>query len=96
MNMVQHIRQEIKNMNKVEPTIVVHCSDGSGRTGTFLALYTLMEIMDEKLNSQVCTTKESSTTTANKMIKDGIDIFETVLSLRSQRMQMVIYIDMYV
>ena len=87
--MVKYVRQEIKSMNKDECTIVVHCSDGSGRTGTFIALYNLMEIMDEKLNCQVTYKKQSSSTTTNQMLKDGLDIFETVLNLRSKRMQMV-------
>ena len=87
--MVKYVRQEIKNLNKDACTIVVHCSDGSGRTGTFIALYNLMGIMDERLDCQVSYKREQSNTTAKKMLKDGIDIFETVLNLRSKRMQMV-------
>ena len=53
-----------------------------------------MEIMDARLqetdmenNIQAFT---GAISTANQMITQGIDVFETVLNLRRQRMQMVI------
>ena len=53
--------------------VLVHCSAGVGRTGTFLALYKLLDDVDELLKSKTGT----------------INIFNTVLSLRSKRVEMV-------
>ena len=94
LNLVKEVRNEIQDLDQEECKIVVHCSEGCGRTGTFIALYRLMEIMDARLqetdmenNIQAFT---GAISTANQMITQGIDVFETVLNLRRQRMQMVI------
>ena len=91
LNLVKEVRNEI--LDREECKIVVHCSEGSGRTGTFIALYRLMEIMDERLQQPSIRnnfqTSTDATSTANQMVTQGIDVFETVLNLRRKRMQMV-------
>ena len=93
LNLIKEIRNEILDLDREECKIVVHCSDGYGRTGTFIALYRLMEIMDERLQQpgmgNSLQTSTDATSTANQMVSQGIDIFETVSYLRRKRMQMV-------
>lgn len=90
INLVKDVRNEVLSLKKDECKIVVHCSEGSGRSGTFIALYRLMETIDQRFEGQSLL-KSTLPTTTEQMVTDAIDIFETVLSLRSQRMQMVSY-----
>ena len=60
----------IKKVNSCNfSRIVVHCSAGVGRTGTYIALSRLMEQIDT--------------------LAEHLDVFGTVLSLRSDRKMMV-------
>ena len=88
LTLVKDIRQEVLSMERGDCTIVVHCSDGSGRTGTLISLYQLMEMMDERFESNRLSDASLCTTT-DEMIKNGIDVFETVFNLRSRRSYMV-------
>ena len=68
--------------------ILVHCNDGAGSTGTFIALYQLTEELDNKFFKSV---KSRSTfpETMEYFSKETIDIFKTVVYLRKERCKMV-------
>ncbi len=61
--------------------ILVHCSAGVGRTGTFISLYRLTEEVDKKWNGS-----GGSDSGGNG---ETLDVFKTVLALRRDRGQMV-------
>ena len=81
ISLVKKVRRELQQMNKNEHTILVHCSAGVGRTGTFIALCQLMDFMDETLLN--------NPGDPNGGFDNTVDIFNTVLQLRSKRMFMV-------
>ena len=66
--------------------ILVHGSTGVGRTGTFIALFELMEIFDSRL----CEYKQLESSAHNKTDNaEKLDIFNSVFNLRKQRCEMV-------
>ena len=86
--MVKALRKLVSSNSPNQVKLLVHCSAGVGRTGTFIALYQLMELLDKKvteykrLNSQPSFNVEEAE-------EINVDIFNTVFSLRRQRCLMV-------
>ena len=71
---------------------MVHCAAGVGRTGTFIALYHLMEELDEKVTQYLI--DDGPNTTSGDVDGDvdekiTIDVFQTVFNLRKKRCEMV-------
>ena len=64
--------------------MLVHCSAGVGRTGTFIALYQTMELLDGKLQKDMGAEQFQTIATSTK-----IDLFNAVFKLRSKRTHMV-------
>ena len=61
-----------------------------GQTGTFIALYRLMEILDIKMEKMFRKSKKELVENASYYLHNiSIDVFETVYDLRSRRMKMV-------
>ena len=76
ISLVRDVRAKLVSTKNKNINILVHCSAGVGRTGTFIALYQLMDLLD-------VLSKE------NSGLSNTIDIFNTVLQLRSKRIMMV-------
>ena len=79
------VRKIVASKNR-HVKILVHCSAGVGRTGTFVALYQLMEILDEKIPEYKKLQRLSKPGELEEM---AIDIFNRVFTLRKQRCEMV-------
>ena len=61
-----------------------------GQTGTFIALYQLMDVMDSKMEKMFQKSKEELVDNASYYLHNiSIDVFRTVFELRSRRMKMV-------
>ena len=82
INLVKDVRRIINATmrRKDKINIIVHCSAGVGRTGTFIALYKIMEQLDYLVPQF-----EKGGVYKNKTI----DIFNTAFKLRSKRVFMV-------
>ena len=90
LNLVRKIRQEIRSLQLSTTKILVHCSNGMGQTGTFIALYQLMEILDTKMEKMFRKSKRELVENASYYLHNiTVDVFDTVFELRSRRMNMV-------
>ena len=81
--------REIVAAETQDVTVLVHCSAGVGRTGTFIALYQLMEALDQKMVEHQKQKLAYSHLKYNRDRDITIDVFNTVLRLRKQRCEMV-------
>ena len=87
-NLVKKVRYIIQsNQNKISMgekfTVLAHCSAGVGRTGTFIAMYQMMDQIEDIFSI-------NSPTSENDIDKTQyIDIFKAELFLRSKRVEMV-------
>ena len=90
LNLVKKVRQEIRSLQLTSSKILVHCSNGMGQTGTFIALYQLMDVMDSKMEKMFQKSKKELVESASYYLHNiSIDVFRTVYELRSRRMKMV-------
>ena len=90
LNLVKKVRQEIRSLQLTSSKILVHCSNGMGQTGTFIALYQLMDLMDSKMKKMFQKSKKELVENASHYLhKISIDVFRTVFELRSRRIKMV-------
>ena len=72
------------------PSLIVHCSGGIGRSGTFLASYVaytnILELVHENSSkSQTTTTTTTTTKTTEKYVSTPVSLKEQVLKMRMQR-----------
>ena len=72
------ILREIVAAEDQDVTVLVHCSAGVGRTRTFIALYQLMETLDEKVVKYKKRNLDRDNLT--------IDVFNTVFNLGKTKM----------
>ena len=90
LSIIRKIRLEIRSLQISSARILVHCSNGMGQTGTFIALYQLTEMLDVKMDKMFRYSKKELVDNASFYLHNiTVDIFETVFELRKKRMNMV-------
>ena len=90
MRLIMELRKLINSkLGKV--SILVHCSSGAGRCGTFIALFQLLEMVDQKMEIYRML-KTQDVKQQEKREDVHIDVFNTVFNMTKQRREMVIII----
>ena len=90
LSIIRKMRLEIRSLQISSARILVHCSNGMGQTGTFIALYQLTEMLDVKMDKMFRYSKKELVDNASFYLHNiTVDIFETVFELRKKRMNMV-------
>ena len=90
--LVKALRKLIDLKNGKTFNVLVHCSSGTGRSGTFVALYYLMEMIDQKVPLYKKELETATTTTKTNNEEDtSIDVFNTVFNITKERCEMVCF-----
>ena len=90
LSIIRKMRLEIRSLQISSARILVHCSNGMGQTGTFIALYQLTEMLDVKMDKMFRYSKKELVDNASFYLHNiTVDVFETVFELRKKRMNMV-------
>jgi protein tyrosine phosphatase len=82
---IEYVLSSINEQSIVTPQspILIHCSAGTGRTGTAIALYNIIKSMN------IIRILNLSPETQNNQIKPFFSVFNVVRKLREQRISMV-------
>ena len=89
LSIIRKMRLEIRSLQISSARILVHCSNGMGQTGTFIALLELLDSLDAKL-SEFQQLERFIPKQADSIIEEAnLDIFNCVFNMRKQRCEMV-------
>ena len=89
ISLVKEVRKRTAQLRKQECKILVHCSAGVGRTGTFIALYRIMKQLENSATIAQQMAEFSDRNWEDHYALQSVDIFNTVLKLRRERVHMV-------
>ena len=84
------MRAAVVSKKAAKIKMLVHCSAGAGRSGTFIALYQTMALLDKEVQKNIGAEQFQSVVGSTK-----IDLFNTVFNLRGRRAYMVRFCVIY-